>query len=288
MALALTDAQRDDIIDLYLSRTPISEICNRFSISRQTVYRLLKSKGIEPCQKVIPDNADALEAFKRGESVYSIANRLGVSRNVVDRWVRNAGLEHRSCSEAGLLRVAAMTPAERAAQASAAHDAARGRKATVDEKVLRALTVQRNAASGTKKYSSGETAMLGWLTDRGLECTMQKAAWVYNLDIAIGEHFAVEILGGSWHAVKKRRIHEAGRLEYLLNNGWSIVYVWNTSHMPMTERCADKVVSLYKLVSSFPSADGKYWVIRGDGELTAFGGGYIDESAFVLPSQSSQ
>lgn len=179
-----------------------------------------------------------------------------------------------------------MTPEQRAAQVAAAHDAARGRRARPEESARRAITIERQARDGLRKPSSGESLMLGWLAEAGLECTFQKAVWRYNLDIAIGEHFGVEILGGCWHAMKDRRVKEASRLKELLSRGWCVAYVWNTSSMPMNRWCAEQVVSFYKVASAFPSSRGKYWVVRGDGKITAFDSDYVNERAFVLPSEA--
>lgn len=286
MAAPLTDAQRKDLVDLYLSGVTIDEIAKRVGVSKGTVFRVLKREGVKASRHGAAPPDGVLEAFQNGESVYSIARRVGVSRNVVDRWVRDAGLAHRGCSEAGLLRAASMTPEQRAAQAAAAHKAALGRKPSPEESVRRAITVERQARDGLRKPSSGESLMLEWLADAGLDCTFQKAVWRYNIDIAVGEHLGVEILGGGWHAMKDRRVKEARRLEELLSCGWNIVYVWNTSSMPMTEWCAEQVVSLYKVTSAFPTDRGQYWVVRGDGKLTAFCGDYADERALVLPSEA--
>ena len=286
MAAPLTETDRLNIVNLYRSGATAKEIVEKVGCSNTTVFRVLRSNGIKARGKRIPMPDGVLESFNNGESVYSIANRLNVSRPTVIRWLSEAGITTRSQSEAGIVRAAAMTAEERAAQAAAAHEAVRGRIVPESEKIQRSKSVEQRAANGAFTLSDGESAMLNWLTNRGFNCTLQKSEWIYNLDIAISDNFAIEIFGGNWHAIKQRRIHEVARLEYLLGRGWNIVYIWNTPVIPMHEICADKVVEFFNFTSDNPSSRGKYWVIRGDGQISTAASSDVDESSFVLPSHS--
>jgi transposase len=288
MASAISDRDRQNIIDFYQAGMGPNEICNKLGIGKTSVYRILRRNGVKARGKRIDMPSGVVEAFNNGESVYSIAKRLGVSRQTVTRWLTESGVKLRGCSDAGLVRASKMTPEQRAAQAEAAHRATLGRTATVDERVKRSITVERLANDGTRFPSKGESIMRDWLVARGFECTLQKSEWIYNLDIAIGERFAVEILGGAWHAIKSRRIKESARLENLLNRGWSIVYVWNTTAMPIEEVCADEIVRLYDFACANPSPCGQYWVIRGDGKLTIGPSDDVNERTFILPSHARQ
>ena len=181
-----------------------------------------------------------------------------------------------------------MTAEAKSEQARAAHEAARGRTLSLKEKIARSVTVEAKAKAGLVPISHGESAMVNWLTSRGIPYVLQKSVWFYNGDIAISDNFAIEVFGGAWHSVEPRRVHEAARLEHLLSRGWNILYVWNTSYMPICEVCADQAVSLLELTSQNPASRGKYWVVRGDGKLTTSASDDPDERAFILPSQSSK
>ena len=286
MAAPLTETDRLNIINLYKSGATAKEIVEKIGCGNTTVFRVLRSNGIKARGKRIPMPDGVLESFNNGESVYSIANRLNVSRQVVDRWLSEAGITPRNQSEAGIIRASAMTAEERSAQAAAAHDAVRGRIVPESEKIARSKGIEQRAANGAVTLSDGESAMFNWLINRGFNCTFQKSEWIYNLDIAISDNFAIEIFGGNWHAIKKRRIHEATRLEYLLSRGWNIVYIWNTPVIPMDEICADKIVEFFNFASDNPSPRGKYWVIRGDGQVSTAASSDVNESSFILPSHS--
>ena len=259
------------------------EVGDKLGISRDKVYKAMKRCGVKGHSKRIPTPSGVVERYERGESVLELSNRYGVSRSVVNRWLDNAGIVRRSYAAAGKLRAAKMSPEDRAAQARAAHEANRGKRATTISRVRRART--RQGIATIEKCSHGERLIADYLTSNGFDVTLEKAVHVYNLDIAIGEHFAIEVCGGNFHGDIKRRTSDAERLEYLLGAGWTIVYVWDTKNIPITTAAAEKCVSIFNAFSFDPTVDGEYWVIRGDGEVATRASRNVNYDSLKLPSQ---
>lgn len=290
MATIYTDALVNDAASSYRAGESVSSIARHLGCNPDILSKHLKEIGVEvtkvgrPSPMRIPMPSDFLARYESGESLYALAKSYGISRTALSRWLREAGVTPRSHSDAGLVRASRMTPEERIQQARAAHDAARGRVVSFDEKVHNALMRERSAAAGNRRMSAGEALMDGWLTSRNVKHVFQKAIGPYNVDFGIADSVAVEILGGNWHAVKSRRVKEAKRAEYILDRGWNMVFVWNSSALPMVEVCADQIVSIVNFSGSDPTSRGKYWVIRGDGEFVVSFCDDMDDRSLVVPS----
>src|SRR5690606_16633099 len=95
-----------------------------------------------PTEPAKLDNAVAL--YVSGKSAYEVHSLTGVDRGALKRELTSRGIEPRGRSSAGLNRTSQMTPEQIAAQVAAAHVAAKGRKATWEERAKRAATVERN------------------------------------------------------------------------------------------------------------------------------------------------
>lgn len=273
------------VVDLYISGMETRDVAEKLGIGRNAVYNALSRCGVKVRGKKLPAPSGVVERYESGTSVYELAGIYGVSRPTVVRWLTDAGVTIRDRSTAGLVRASKMTPEERDAKAAAAHVAATGRRHTVAEKVKHARTTEANAT--LDRCSSGERLIAEYFIAHGFEVTLEKAVHIYNLDIAIGDRFAVEVQGGNWHSMKKKRREDVKRLEYLMSAGWRIAYVWDTNVIPITEAAAEKCVSIMKMTGVDPSSDGEYWVVRGDGKVTTCARRYIDDLALVLPTQAS-
>lgn len=271
-----------DVINLYATGKSIKDVSKELGVSDRRVTRILKSNGIQIRTRRIPAPSDFIERYEDGESVLELSKAYGVSRSVVKRWLSDAGVQIRSYAEAGLVRAAKMSPEDRAAQAKAAHDATRGKRMRTISKVRHARTVQ--ALASLEKCTDGERLIAETFMAHGYDVTLQKSVHIYNLDIAIGDRFAVEVYGGNFHADRVRRIKESERLEYLLGAGWTIVYAWNTKIMPLTREAAEKCVSIMEQSSLDPTVDGEYWVIRGDGKVTTSASRDVNDVSLKLPS----
>ena len=283
MANEMSCINSSDVINIYSSGKSAKAVSKELGISYKQALGILKSNGIEIRTRRIPAPSDFIERYEGGESVLELSKAYGVSRGVVKRWLSDAGVQIRSYAEAGLVRAAKMSPEDRAAQAKAAHDATRGKRTRTISKVRRARTVQ--ALASLEKCTDGERLVAETFMAHGYDVTLQKSVHIYNLDIAVGDRFAVEVYGGNFHADRVRRIKESERLEYLLGAGWTIVYTWNTKIMPLTREAAEKCISIMEQSSLDPTVDGEYWVVRGDGKVTTSASRDVNDISLKLPTQ---
>lgn len=218
------------------------------------------------------DTDDVIRRYVAGESELSIARSYGANRESIQRRLRKAGVTRRSGSEANLLRMGRMTADERRANAAAANAAARNRVVSDAERARRAQTVYD---SGTTRWVSPyEVQLTGMLQQRGVECKPQFPVGKYNIDIACGS-VAVEVHRHSGQPHRRPILRE--RIEYLINNGWSVMYVWVSPHptstfCTITDDCADKVTAFVEESNRSPSARGQYRVVRGSGDDVPVGG----------------
>jgi len=218
------------------------------------------------------DTDDVIRRYVAGESELSIARSYGANRESIQRRLRKAGVTRRSGSEANLLRMGRMTADERRANAAAANAAARNRVVSDAERARRAQTVYD---SGTTRWVSPyEVQLTGMLQQRGVECKPQFPVGKYNIDIACGS-VAVEVHRHSGQPHRRPILRE--RIEYLINNGWSVMYVWISPYPAstfgtVTDDCADKVAAFVKESNRDPSARGQYRVVRGSGDDVPVGG----------------
>jgi hypothetical protein len=82
---SLTSAQHTDIADLYAAGVPVSDICARFGISKDTVIRTRKRAGVPQRRRGLTESqGDEAEAmYISGKSLMTIAKRLGVGVGAV-------------------------------------------------------------------------------------------------------------------------------------------------------------------------------------------------------------
>lgn len=221
---------------------------------------------------------DAVALYQAGQSAYEINTTLGICRNALRRELSRRGIEPRGRSTAGKLRASKMTSDEIAAQVEAAHIASKGRKATWSERAKRAATVERKPPA----MSNHEAAFARMLIERNVAYRREVAVGIYNVDFTIGS-VGVEVLGGEWHSYKRER--HPRRMKYILNQGWSLVYLWATTNHPMTGAAAEYCVAFAQEVSRTPSLIGEYRVIRGDAHLIASGRDELDEFALEVSAR---
>lgn len=224
------------------------------------------------------DMDDLVRRYTGGESEQALAKAFGVDRGTIRARLLKAGVQRRGSSEAAHLRMAHLTAEQRTANASAAHDAVRGTTWTDERLALKAQTIERQGANwaGT---SPAELMFAGMLRDAGLTVISQKAVGPYNVDVATGT-VAVEILGGSWHRVKKH----GERLRYILNAGWDVIYIWvDGLNYPLGLGAAEYVLAHLEFRDGHPAAPRCYRVIRGSGEFVAEGSADGDDIPDVIP-----
>lgn len=280
MARKTDPVKLNNAVQLYLSGKTSDESAAEVGISKTTLCRELKLRGIEARgNRVNIDAATLHNLYVVQElSELEISQRLKMSRPAVRRNLKVHGIHPRSHSEAGRIRMSRLTTEERQALSAAAHEAVRGRTRSWEERCK--LAASREADPSTSPQSPGEEKLAQWLQERGIAYTPQKAIGAYNLDFAM-KPVAVEILGGTWHAGK--RIHRE-RTPYILDRGWLLIFVWDCAGSYLTSEAADYIVATLEEARRDPSLIGEYRVIRGNGELLSRGRVNDDSFTLVQPS----
>jgi very-short-patch-repair endonuclease len=221
---------------------------------------------------------DLVRRYTGGESEQALAKSFGVDRGTIRARLLKAGVQRRGSSESAYLRMAHLSPEERARNADAAHDAVRGTTWTDERLALKAQTIERQGADWAGA-SPAERVLADMLRGAGLTVINQKAAGPYNVDVATGS-VAVEILGGSWHRSK----HHGERLRYLLDAGWDVIYIWVIDgSCPLTAGAAEYVIAHCQFRDRHPAAPRCYRVIRGSGEFVAEGSADRDDIPDIIP-----
>lgn len=280
MTRKISSADFENAIQAYVTGEGAVSVARRFHCGKQRVSDELKARGLWrdpyatiPCEEIAA-------RYTSGESENAIAKSLGVSRNVIATRLRVAGAERRTSAAANQL-LASQTPlTEHHRRIRIAQDANRGRKQSFEHRCHIAASRQTNISNS----SPAEIMLVQWLADEGIWSTPQQAIGPYNVDIG-AYPVAVEILGGAWHAGKS--IHPK-RTRYILDQGWSLVFIW--SHIrrsPLTFAATDYVAAFLKELRSNPSSVGQYRVIRGDGQELARGSADTDDITIVVPGYES-
>lgn len=210
-----------------------------------------------------PNLDDALCRYQAGVPEQKLALELGVDRGYFRRRLLAAGIVPRGISEANRLRMARMSTNERLALTEQAHAAMRGRKPEPEWRIKQALGIEASC-----KATPGESLLAWWLLQHGVITTSQKAVGPYNIDLAIEKDaIAVELFGGGWHNYGRHAARFEQRAKYLIDSGWTQLYIWiDGRRFPLTEQTAKHVVAFVQATRNNPSIRGRYWVIRANGE----------------------
>jgi very-short-patch-repair endonuclease len=222
------------------------------------------------------DIDDLIRRYEDGDSVLAMSRDLGVSRTVVVNNLHRIALAPRTSKQAGRLRAARLSPAQRKAQAEAAHIAKRGCPNTHEQLARMAATRQLRCLT----VSPHENILRDLLSERGVETVQQQAIGSYNCDLAAFP-VAVEVFGGNWHWYGNHLAAIAKRFNYILNAGWHILVVWTNNEFCITSETADYVAAYIKTARSNPSARREYRVIRRAGQTIASGGADGDKISII-------
>ena len=278
----------DDVISMYQSGSSVKNIADKHNCSCSAITNCLKRNGVyagRDWKSYLIRNTgitpkELLTMYESGMWKNEIAEEIGLSEGAVGKYLAKLGIsiaENRS--KAMKNRLERMTQEERDALSEAAHDAVRGSKRSWKDLTKRAKGLERVG----KTRGKAESDLFEIFKSRGIKAIPQKAVGKYNIDFVIG-NIAVEVTGRNRklgrHAVYKERI------KYILDSGFSLVYVWANSAFPIQEGAADYIISLNKRVGRNPSLIGKYWVIRCDGKLLATGCSDDNDFAGILTSVS--
>lgn len=257
-----------------------------------------------PAERPTLDTGDLRQRYEAGESLGQIAASYGVTIGPVRTRLLRAGVPIRARSHSVELTAARRRAAlsqevvDRYAAGEGAGSIAASLHLSEGEKgvgrILRDAGVPvRGIADanrlGTRTYrdrygvwlrpmhlsrfGQEEAQVLAWLDARDVSYVHQAIEGPYNVDIGIGA-VAVEIHRYSANPLSAHCEEVwslTSRLEYLLNRGRWVLYLWSTPGVPLGEVVADEIVAFMQLANRDPSAPSEYRVIRGCGELVFSG-----------------
>jgi very-short-patch-repair endonuclease len=154
-----------------------------------------------------------------------LAREFFIEGDVIRRILQEGGIRLRSRSEAEKFKWDRMTPEQRSNQVRKAHVMTKGRKNTFEQCVGFAQRVFEKQA----KIKPQEVEVANLLNDLGYSMLHQYPIGPYNVDLALdGFPIAVEI-ERTRSAGSKAIPHFRKRLKYILDLGWSVLYVCGTS-----------------------------------------------------------
>lgn len=99
----LRRAELDELVAGYRAGASVHVLAKQFEISRGTVGRLLRSRGVDttPVALTPPQVKLSAELYEEGWSLMKIAKHFGVSENTVHRKLRAAGVAMRPATNVG-------------------------------------------------------------------------------------------------------------------------------------------------------------------------------------------
>lgn len=247
-------------IELVQAGYSINLIARTVGWKSDTVSKHLKGAGIEITKhgkRIMTNDAEIVRLYVSGVPEYAIAKQLGLGRAVVaSRLVAN-GIQRRGLKEAGLNRFAHMAAEERKSVTEAANRAWRGTKRP--DSFSQTMAKRRESGSIRINIDSCEDKLSEHLAALGVEHIRQKAADIYNIDIAVGP-VAVEVTRGT---VKYRggSAKESKRLVKLAELGYRILAVEASDEEALVAHLDDVVAEIERL-RGLPSFEGKYRMVR--------------------------
>lgn len=260
-----------DLIERYESGESLNSVSNDAPVSRGTLTRRFRDRGIEIRQnggreRTSFDNVDRIvERYRAGDSVKQLSDELGRARSVVERTLREQGVEIRGNSDAEEAKWERIKDEGREAverQLASAWEARREKGSSMSE--LRNRAKAREETLGVR-MSPHEATLCEELVSRGYEPVRQKAVGVRNLDLAFPEDtVAVEVMGDEFPRPNSRH---GQQIKYLLDRDWAVlgVRIPDESAFNPVVVC-DKIISFRDLARRDESLFGKYGMIRGDGD----------------------
>lgn len=200
----------------------------------------------------IPNLDNLIQRYVDGESALKLANEIGVSDLVIRRRLKERGIVLRSRN--------AYPP-----HVEEAHAASRGRKASMGERIRRAITRERLQCGTSRREDEFVAILEKW----GIPFTRQKAIGPYNIDVALTEvPIAVEVSAGG--GAPRRRAIRRKRIEYILDRGWTLVEVKiSGASAVFSPEVADHIIATADILRRNPSAPREYRMVRADGKLVS-------------------
>lgn len=245
----------------------IADVVSIYSFEVVNLPRKLKNIDVD----------NLTSSYLGGTSEKALAESFGISRSAIRRILVKNDIVPRGRSESMFVRMSQTSPQERQRLAQAAHKARTGQPVSVATKEKHALTVEKKGLTISKTEILLKNSLLGY----GIETISQKAIGIYNVDLAT-DSVAMEVLGGSWHNTKSH----GQRLNYLLDRGWDVIFVWIGKDFPLTICATQDIIAQIEFRNSHPTAPRRYRVIRGSGELVSVGQLNLDNIPDKIPRHS--
>lgn len=225
-------------------------------------------------REITPFNLDYANRLRllheAGRSVLSLSKEFGHQRFTIQRWIERAGGTVRNRSEAMFQRMATTSAEERQSLSRAAHDAVRGVKRSDEE-------LRKRAIAKKQMIGHGEPELLEAILVNHLPAEGQRPCGKYNIDIAVGDCVAVELV--TQGNLRITRLPQ--RSKYLRDHGFCVITVtFRFDRVDCLVGNLNDVVALVERAYRSPSMRRKNWMvwcrserfarIRNDlGQLTA-------------------
>ena len=214
------------------------------------------------------DVDDLCRLYQSGFLESDLAKRFKITYQNVHRWLVIRKVPLRTISDSHRIAAARSSKEERARRASAAHDAVRGKRQTLEHREKIALGRERIHSN----ISPVELLCLRSLRRAGLACIPQRAIGPYNVDVAVNEPpIAVEIFGGGWHSSGRHAARFKKRVKYILDHGWALVIVWADRNRPYGRGATKYIVALAEKIRRGEPIGSKEQMIYGNGHPSTLG-----------------
>ena len=90
--------RNEEIIKLYLAETPIKELISQFSLTKQSIYNIIKNYGVLPRKppqsksEIEKRNLDIASSFKSGIPMTELASTYGMTRQGIQLILKHLGM----------------------------------------------------------------------------------------------------------------------------------------------------------------------------------------------------
>lgn len=223
------------------------------------------------------DTAQIIPLFDAGVGVAGVAKRLGTSPTVIAKYLAEKGFHLRNRSEQQAARMQSSTPDQIAKLTAKAHEAARNRTVSKEERIKSALT-REGKPDSRSKY---DAAVFEIISQKYPEAIASKAIDVYNADIAIGP-VTVEVFGGGWSITDRSRVSRyIKRCKEIGEFGFHTIFFMVMKDSWLSD--ASELISTIDIASRYPTSPSQYWVVWGNRQGSSGLCSQLNHSAFVSP-----
>lgn len=252
----------NDVINKYKNGFNTYEIAKMFHCTAATIrLRLIAANTPRNnSRKKILDIKLLISKYLEGTSILELSEIFNVDRATIRNRLTSNNIPIRNFVDAGLTRMKKLSENERKALTRNANIIAKGRKVSDTER--------NKTARGRQKTIShvgyGEKEIFNWCKTKGINFIPQFAIHRYNIDLAIFP-LAVEIKISS--ALPHRNKFDLAKIKYLLNSGWSIIYIQVRNKEFLCKSHANYIISYFNSLRRDPSLIGEYRVLGRNANL---------------------